>query len=154
MDKKAVITGMAVVSPIGIGKDENWDSLIRGKSGIDRFSRLNPGHLPVSIGAEVKDFDPKKFIQDRKAIRLTYFNVHLALAAAKLAVEDSGLEIEKVDSARFGGIIGSGGGGFDDGPGVAELQEPILKSWDEDKQRFDSSKFGEEGLPSAYPLFC
>jgi 3-oxoacyl-[acyl-carrier-protein] synthase II len=153
MDKKAVITGMGVVSPIGTGKQENWDSLLHGKSGIAKFSRMNPEHLPVNIGAEVKNFDPKQFIQDKKAIRLTYFNVHLALAAAKLAIDDSGLDINKVDPERFGGIIGSGGGGFDDGPGVADLQEPILKSWDEEKKKFDSSKFGEEGLPVAYPLF-
>ncbi len=153
MGKRAVVTGLGIVSPIGIGKDENWDNLIRGQSGIDRLKRINPEHLPVKIGAEVKNFDPKKIITDRKAIRLTYYNVHLALVAAKLAFEDSGLEIDKIDPVRFGGIVGSGGGGFDDGPGVDVLQDPILKSWDEEKQRFDSSKFGEKGLPSAYPLF-
>ena len=93
MKKRAVVTGMGVVSPIGIGKDENWASLLQGKSGIERFAKLNPDHLPVSIGAEIKNFDPKKYIPDRKAIRLTYFSVHLALAAAKLAVEDSGIEV-------------------------------------------------------------
>ena len=80
MEKGAVVTGMGVVSPAGIGKDENWESLLQGKSGIDRFSRLNPSHIPVSVGAEVKNFDPKKFIKDRKAIRLSFLNVHLALA--------------------------------------------------------------------------
>jgi 3-oxoacyl-[acyl-carrier-protein] synthase II len=153
MEKKAVITGMGVVSPAGIGKEENWESLLQGKSGIDRFSRLNPDHLPVCVGAEVKNFNPKKFIKDRKAVRRSFFNVHLALAAAELAVKDSGLDIEKVDSTRFGAIVGSGGGGFDDGPGFEDLNEPILKAWDEKNQRFDSSKFGEKGVPVAYPLF-
>jgi 3-oxoacyl-[acyl-carrier-protein] synthase II len=151
--KRAVITGMGVVSPIGIGKDENWESLLQGRSGIDRLSRFNPEHLPVSVGAEVKNFKPKNFIKDRKAIRLTFHNVHLALAAAKLAVEDSGLEIEKLNPERFGAIVGSGGGGFDDGPGFEDLNDPILKSWDEENNRFDSSKFGEDGVPSSYPLF-
>ena len=153
MGKRAVITGMGVVSPAGIGKEENWESLLQGKSGIDRFSRLDPSHLPVSVGAEVKNFNPKKFIKDRKAVRLSFFNVHLALAAAELAVGDSEIEIEKVDPTRFGAIVGSGGGGFDDGPGFEDLNEPILKAWDEENQRFDSSKFGEEGVPVAHPLF-
>ncbi len=153
MGKRAVITGMGVVSPIGIGREENWQSLIRGTSGIERFSRLNPEHLPVHIGAEVKNFDPKKFITERKIIRLTFRNVHLALAAAKLAFEDSGLEVGKVSPERFGAIIGSGGGGYDDGPGFEDLNDPILKSWNEETQDFDSAKFGQVGVPSAYPLF-
>ncbi|MEI6125287.1 MAG: beta-ketoacyl-[acyl-carrier-protein] synthase family protein [Pseudomonadota bacterium] len=153
MKKRAVITGMGVVSPLGIGRQENWQSLIQGKSGVSRFSLLNPEHLPVQVGAEVKNFDPKKFIPDRKTIRLTFRNVHLALAAAKLAFEDSGLEAGQVSPERFGAIIGSGGGGFDDGPGFEDLNDPILKAWDEEKQEFDSAKFGEFGVASTYPLF-
>lgn len=153
MGKRAVITGMGVVSPIGIGIGENWNNLLQGTSGIDTFIRMNPEHLPVRFGAEVKQFEPKKFIADRKTIRLTFHNVHLALAAAKLAFEDSGLEPGTVAPERFGGIIGSGGGGFDDGPGFEDLNDPILKSWDEKKQMFDSAKFGEFGVPSSYPLF-
>jgi len=153
MKKRAVITGMGIVSPIGIGKDENWKTLMQGRSGIDTLSRLNPEHLPISVGAEVKNFNPKNFIKDRKTIRLTFLNVHLALAAAKLAVEDSGIEVGHLDPERFGAIVGSGGGGFDDGPGFEDLNDPILKSWDEEKKRFDSSKFGENGVPSSYPLF-
>lgn len=153
MEKRAVITGMGVVSPIGIGKLENWENLLQGRTGIGPFSKMNPAHLPVSTCAEVKNFNPQKFIKDRKTIRLTFFNVHLALAAAQLAVEDSGLDTGTTDPARFGAIIGSGGGGFDDGPGVEDLTEPILKSWNEETQRFESSKFGESGIPIAYPLF-
>lgn len=153
MEKRAVITGMGAVTPIGLGKDENWENLLNQQSGIGPFSRIDPEHLPVGVGAEVKNFNPRDFIKDRKTIRLTFHNVHLAIAAAKLAVEDAGLETEKVDPARFGAIIGSGGGGFDDGPGFEDLNDPILKSWDEENQRFDSARFGKEGVPSAYPLF-
>lgn len=153
MTNRAVITGMGAVTPIGIGTDANWQSLLQGRSGIAGFSRFDPRHLPVSIGAEVKNFDPKQFIADRKTIRLTFFSVHLALAAAKLAVEDAGLDTTRLDPPRFGAIVGSGGGGFDDGPGFEDMNEPILKSWDERTQRFDPAKFGELGVPSAYPLF-
>lgn len=150
---RAVITGIGIISPLGIGKQENWHHLVKGTSGINKLSRLSTSQLPVTIGAEVTNFDPKKYIADRKALKLSFFNVHLALAAAKLAVEDAGIELEKIDPTRFGAIIGSGGGGFDDGPGFEDLNEPILQSWVADQKRFDSSKFGEQGLAGAYPLF-
>jgi 3-oxoacyl-[acyl-carrier-protein] synthase II len=153
MNKRAVITGMGAVSPIGIGKEENWKHLLEGRSGIAPFSRIGSEHLPVTLGAEVKNFNPKQYISDRKALKLSFFNVHLALAAAKLAVDDAALPLEKIDPTRFGGIIGSGGGGFDDGPGFEDLNEPILRSWVEEEKRFDSAKFGTEGVPIAYPLF-
>jgi 3-oxoacyl-(acyl-carrier-protein) synthase len=153
MNKRAVITGMGVVSPIGIGKEENWKHLLDGRSGIEHFSRLGTEHLPVTLGAEVKNFNPKQYITDRKALKLSFFSVHLALAAAKLAVDDAALPLENLDPTRFGAIIGSGGGGFDDGPGFEDLNEPILRSWVEDEKKFDSAKFGAEGVPIAYPLF-
>lgn len=144
---------MGVVSPLGIGKEENWQHLLAGQSGIDRLARLNAEHLPVKIGAEVKNFNPKQFISDRKALRLSFLNVHLGLAAAKLAVDDAALPLDKLDPTRFGAVIGSGGGGFDDGPGYEDLNEPILRSWDEEEKTFDSAKFGEQGVPVAHPLF-
>jgi 3-oxoacyl-[acyl-carrier-protein] synthase II len=153
MEKRSVITGMGVVSPVGIGVQENWTSLIHGASGIGAFTLIPAEHLPVKLAAEVKNFNPKQFIADRRTVRLTFRNVHLALAAAKLAFEDSGLQKGQVPPERFGGIIGSGGGGFDDGPGFEDLNEPILKSWNEEKQTFDSSLFGEVGVPISYPLF-
>lgn len=153
MKKKAVITGMGVLSPLGIGTEENWQALLAGTVGISGLERLNSQHLPIAIGGEVRNFKPKDFIADRKAIRLTFHNVHLALAAAKLAFEDCGLDLERVDPTRFGAIVGSGGGGFDDGPGFEDLNEPILRSWDEERNRFDSKKFGQLGVPVSYPLF-
>ena len=153
MSRRTVITGMGVVSPLGIGKEENWQHLLAGQSGIDRLARLNAEHLPVKIGAEVKNFNPKQFISDRKALRLSFLNVHLGLAAAKLAVDDAALPLDKIDPTRFGAVIGSGGGGFDDGPGYEDLNEPILRSWDEEEKTFDSAKFGEQGVPVAHPLF-
>src|SRR5512137_1120773 len=147
MSRRAVITGMGVVSPIGIGKEENWQHLLEGRSGIEHLSRLNVEHLPVKIGAEVKNFNPRQFISDKKALRLSFLSVHLALAAAKLAVDDAEIALDRIDSKRFGAIIGSGGGGFDDGPGFEDLNEPILRSWVEEEKRFDSAKFGELGVP-------
>ncbi len=142
MNRRVVITGIGIVSPLGVGKEENWQHLLEGKCGIEPLSRISTSHLPVTLGAEVKNLNMKRFVTDRKALKLSFFNVHLALAAAKLAVEDAAIEVEKIDPTRFGAIIGSGGGGFDDGPGFKDLNEPILNSWSEDKKTFDSSKFG------------
>ncbi len=153
MNRRAVITGLGVISPVGIGIEENWKHLLEGTSGIERFSRLNAEHLPVVLGAEVKNFNPKQFITDKRALRLSFLNVHLALAAAKLAVDDAQIPLDRIDSTRFGAIIGSGGAGFDDGPDLEDLKEPILRSWDEEKKKFDSSKFGAQGVPVAYPLY-
>jgi len=153
MEKRAVVTGMGAVSPIGIGKEQNWNSILQSTTGIGPLVRLSSENLPVGLGAEIKDFDPKQYVQDRKAIRLTYYNVHLALVAATLAVQDAHIDITGEDPSRFGAVVGSGGGGFDDGPGFEEIGEPLLRSWDDEKQQFDSSRFGENGIPAAYPLF-
>lgn len=153
MAKRAVITGLGVVTPIGIGNSVNWESLVTGSSGIAAFAGLNPKNLPVSMAAQVKDFDPKRLLKDRKTVRLTFHSVHLALVAAEIAMQDSAIASGTVRPDRFGAILGSGGGGFDDGPGIEELNEPILRAWDEGGQRFDSALFGEKGIPVAYPLF-
>lgn len=153
MEKRAVITGMGAVTPVGAGVQENWESLVAGRSGIGPFTILESGHLPVKLAAEVKGFDPKRFIPDRKTIKLTFRNVHLALAAARLAFEHAGIQKGQVPSHRLGAIIGAGGCGSDDGPGADDMQEPLLKSWNEETQVFDPALFGKDGLPVTYPLF-
>ena len=110
MERKAVITGMGMVTPLGIGKEENWKNLISGKSGIGPISRFDPKDLSIDIAGEVKDFKASKLIKDRKAVKLSFHSVHLAIVAAQLAMEDSGINVEEVTPSRFGCFIGSGGG--------------------------------------------
>ena len=153
MERRAVITGVGIVSPLGIGKEENWKKLIAGQSGIKNLSRFDTADLHVTIAGEVTDFKAKDFIKDRKAIKLTQPMVHLAIAAAQLAVQDAGVITEEVDPARYGAFIGSGGGGFEEGPGFPELVEPLVKSWSEEKKKFDPVKFGADGIARTYPLF-
>jgi 3-oxoacyl-(acyl-carrier-protein) synthase len=153
MERKAVITGMGMVTPLGIGKEENWKNLISGKSGIGPISRFDPRDLSIDIAGEVKDFKASKLIKYRKAVKLSFHSVHLAVVAAQLAMEDSGIKVEEGDPSRFGCFIGSGGGGYEDGPGFPDLVEPLLKSWSEEKKTFDPVKFGAEGIARTYPLF-
>ena len=153
MERRAVITGLGMVTPLGIGKEENWQNLVAGKSGIVQIDSLKAKEISVAIGGMIKNFKAKDFIKDRKALKLSFRNVHLAIAAAQLAVEDAGIKNGEVDPARFGCFIGSGGGGYDDGPGFSDLAEPLLQSWSQEKGKFDPVKFGTDGIASTYPLF-
>lgn len=111
MDRRVVITGMGIVSPVGNSVDEFWKSLVSGKNGIDRITRFDVSDFKATLAAEVKDFDAADFMEKSEARKLDLFSQY-ALAAAAQAVADSGIE-QNVDSERFGVYFGSGIGGFD-----------------------------------------
>ena len=111
MDRRVVITGYGVISPIGIGADDFWNSLVSGKSGISRVSTFDTSQFSTQIGAEVKNFQPEKYIDKRKIRKMDRFS-QLAFAAAKLAIEDAKLDMKKEDPFRVGVIVGSGIGGL------------------------------------------
>ena len=111
-ERRVVITGIGVLSPVGKTLEQFWSSLIEGKSGIDRISSLDPSAFACQIGGEVKDFDPKLYYKNPKDARRTDRYGQLAMAAAKMAYEDSGIEDSKFDPFRFGCMIGSGIGGL------------------------------------------
>lgn len=110
--RRVVITGMGVVSPVGIGKDAFWNSLLEGKSGVSTITAFDPSDFPVKIAGEVKDFDAEKYVGDKKTVRHMDRNVQFAVAAARMAVEDAALDMEKEDAERVGTIIGTGIGGI------------------------------------------
>ena len=110
--RRVVITGMGVVSPVGIGVDAFWNGLLEGKSGVSRIEAFDPTDYPVQIAGQVKDFDPVKYVGDKKTSRHMDRNAQFAVAAAKMAVEDSKLDMTKEDSNRVGVIIGTGIGGI------------------------------------------
>ncbi|KYO66780.1 beta-ketoacyl-ACP synthase II [Thermovenabulum gondwanense] len=110
MKKRVVVTGLGVVSPVGIGVNKFWDSLINGKSGISRIESLDTSDLPVQIGGEIKDFNPEEFIDKKEAKKMDRFT-QFAIAAAKMAIEDAKLNIDQVDRERIGVVLGSGIGG-------------------------------------------
>ena len=153
MESRVAITGVGPISCVGFGIEDFWDNVANGKSGIAPITQFDPAVTPVKIAGEVKDFKPRDYIKDRKSIKIMYRNVQLGLAAAKLAIENSGLDTEKVDPLRFGSIIGSGGGGFDEGPGNKDLAEIIKASWDENNKSFSPIKFGSTGIDRLYPLW-
>jgi 3-oxoacyl-[acyl-carrier-protein] synthase II len=108
--RRVVITGLGVVAANGIGTEPFWDSNISGRSGIDRITSFDSSHYPSRVAAEVRDFDPWLYMPDKVAKRVDRF-VHFGLAAAKMALDDSGLNLSSEDPERIGVIIGSGLGG-------------------------------------------
>jgi 3-oxoacyl-[acyl-carrier-protein] synthase II len=111
-ERRVVITGIGVLSPVGSSLEQFWASLIEGKSGIDRITGLDPSAFACQIGGEIKDFDPKLYYRNPKDARRTDRYGQLAMAAAKMAYEDSGMEEGKFDPFRFGCMVGSGIGGL------------------------------------------
>ncbi len=111
-DRRVVITGLGVVTPVGNNLDTFWESLKEGKSGIGRITAFDVKQYDCRIAGEVRNFDPKPVFNNPKDIRRTDRFVHLAMGAAKMAVQDSGLDLGKVNRDRFGTIISSGIGGL------------------------------------------
>jgi len=105
-ERRIVVSGIGVVSPIGIGKDSFWEGLKSGKSGVDKITYFDTTNLPVKIAAEVKDFKPENFM-DKKIIRRTDRYIQYGIAASKMAVEDANLQLEKEDRENIGVFIGA-----------------------------------------------
>ncbi len=112
MDKRrVVVTGIGVVTPIGNTKEEFWHSLTEGKSGAGKVTHFDAAEFSSQIDAEVKDFEPSKYIKPKELKRMDKF-VQFAVCASKMACEDSGLDLDKADRNRIGVLIGTGIGGL------------------------------------------
>jgi len=108
--RRVVITGIGIVSPNGIGKNEFWKANIEGVSGIGRIEKIDTSQLETKIAGEVKNFDPSLYI-DKSKIRILDRFAHLGVSSAKMALDDSGLDLAKVNTEKTGVCVGSGLGG-------------------------------------------
>ena len=106
------MTGLGAVTPLGTGVGAFWDGLVNGRSGIARITRFDASDMDSRIAGEVRDFEAEAFIDRKEARRMDRF-VHFAVAAARMAVDDAGLDPTKEDPERFGVFIGSGIGGME-----------------------------------------
>jgi 3-oxoacyl-[acyl-carrier-protein] synthase II len=111
-DRRVVITGMGVVTPIGSNLETFWSNLKNGVSGIGLIEGFDTTGYDCRIAGEVRDFDPKPFFKNPKDVRRTDRFTQLSMAAAKMAMEDGGVEVEKLQRDRFGVIVSSGIGGL------------------------------------------
>lgn len=111
MERRVVVTGMGGITPVGHTLEEFWNSLINGVSGVDYITRFDTTEFETKFAAEVKGFRVEDYIEKKEARRMDIFT-HYAVAASKLAVQDSELNFEKEDTTRVGVILGSGVGGM------------------------------------------
>src|ERR1700730_8332562 len=111
-DRRVVITGLGVVTPLGNDLATFWNGLLSGKSGIRRIEAIDTTGYDCQIAGEVHDFEPKGFFNDPKDARRSDRFTQLAMAAAKMSIQDSGIDLNRVDHDRFGAMISSGIGGL------------------------------------------
>ena len=111
MERRVVITGLGLVTPLGTGTETSWRNLCDGKSGVGEITRFDTTQFQTKIAAEVKDFNPEDFLPQKEAKRTPPF-IAYAIAAARMAIEDSGFTINGDNGHRVGVITGCGLGGL------------------------------------------
>jgi 3-oxoacyl-[acyl-carrier-protein] synthase II len=99
--RRVVVTGMGMVTPLGIGVEKNWHALIKGESGIGPVTRFDPTGCNTTIAGEVKGFDPNNYMEKKVARRTSRF-IQFASAAGKMALEDARLTINETNADRIG----------------------------------------------------
>ena len=122
--RRVVVTGLGIVSPVGIGVAESWESIVAGRSGIARITRFDASAFPTRIAGEVKDFEVSRWLSGKEARRYDTF-VHYGLVATMEAIKDAGLDGYRGDKDRCGVCIGSGIGGL---PMIEETHRAYLQS--------------------------
>jgi 3-oxoacyl-[acyl-carrier-protein] synthase II len=149
--RRAVITGIGAVSPIGLGRAAFWESLREGRSGIKPIESFDASGLPVRFGGEIVGFDARKYIdkKERKSLKVMARTIQLAVAAAQLALEDSRVEEDKLDPTRFGVEFGAGLIASE----LEELGVSAQVSANCQPGSVDLEKWGKEGLAAMPPLW-
>ncbi len=109
--RRVVVTGLGIVSPVGIGVPESWSSIVAGKSGITRITRFDATPFNSQIAGEVKGFDPGQYLPAKEARRFDTF-IHYGIAAAIESIKDAGLDFDQLNREQIGACIGSGIGGL------------------------------------------
>jgi 3-oxoacyl-[acyl-carrier-protein] synthase II len=149
--RRAVITGIGVLSPIGQSTASFWEALCSGRSGIRPITAFDAGRLPVRIAGEIPDFDARKYVdkKDRKSLRMMARAIQLAVAAAQLALDDGAVDKGKLDPTRFGCEFGASMIATE----LDELGEASRLSANCQPGAVDLEKWGAEGIPTIPPLW-
>lgn len=145
--RRVVVTGMGAVTPVGIGVDTFWKSVLEGISGVDVIRAFDASAFPSRIGAEVKGFKGKDYVEKRKSLKLMGRNIQFGVASARMAAEDAGLGRGTVDPTRLGVIMGAGIVNSN----LFELSKAISDSLDV-MGNFDPRKFADDGIRHLFPL--
>jgi 3-oxoacyl-[acyl-carrier-protein] synthase II len=122
--RRVAVTGLGLVTPLGTGVEKNWEALSQGRSGISTITRFDAKDFPTRIAGEVRDFRPEDFIEKKEIKKMDLF-IHYSMAAADMALADSGLKIEEGNAERVGVVVGVGLGGL---PTIEEYHSLYLES--------------------------
>ncbi|WP_025321027.1 beta-ketoacyl-ACP synthase II [Deferrisoma camini] len=122
--RRVVVTGLGCVTPLGIGVEASWKNCLAGRSGVGPITKFDAAGLKTQIAAEVKGFDPSEYMDRREVKKMDTF-IQYAVAAARMAVADAGLEIGEAEAERVGVSIGAGLGGL---PGIEAQHKVLLES--------------------------
>jgi 3-oxoacyl-[acyl-carrier-protein] synthase II len=121
--RRVVVTGVGLITPLGIGVDSTWKALCAGQSGIGRITRFDPTGYAAQIAGEVKGFDPAAFIEKKEIKKMDTF-IHYAVGASQMAVDDAGLKVVPEEADRVGVYIGAGIGGL---PAIEHYHKVLLE---------------------------
>ena len=124
MDRRVVVTGIGLISPVGVGNEENWKNLLAGRSGIGLITRFDTTDYPSRIAGEIRGFDPAAFVPKKEVKKMDLF-IQYALAAVQFAMEDARLVIAPEEQERVGVYVGSGIGGL---PSIEAQHTELLQS--------------------------
>jgi len=122
LKRRVVVTGLGLITPLGIGVEKTWSALCAGKSGVRRITKFDPSHHACQIAGEVTDFNPADFIEKKDIKKMDTF-IHFAVGASQMAVDDSGLKVTEENADRVGVYIGSGIGGL---PAIEAYHKVLL----------------------------
>ena len=145
--EQVVVTGLGVVSPIGIGLEAFWSSLVAGRSGIRPISMFDASLLPIRFGGEVRDFDPKVRVRPRKSLKVMSRDIQLGFAAADEAYTHADIAAGAIDPERFGVVFGSDLIQPDPLESAAGYRRSTVDGV------FDFSLWGEGAMQEVYPLW-
>jgi 3-oxoacyl-[acyl-carrier-protein] synthase II len=118
-----VITGLGMVSPLGIGNDANWDALVHGRSGIGPITRFDPAAFACRVAGEVRGFNPEDWVPKKDVKKMDLF-IHYAMAASEMAMQDAAYAVTPAEADRVGVYIGSGIGGL---PSIERQHTALLQ---------------------------
>jgi 3-oxoacyl-[acyl-carrier-protein] synthase II len=122
-ERRVVVTGIGMLTPMAIGTRESWEAMLAGISGIGKITQFDASTFPTKIAGEIDDFDAEKWIESKEIKKMDRF-IHLGLAASQIAVDDSGLVIDQSNAERVGVIVGAGMGGL---PAIEKFHKVFLE---------------------------
>lgn len=111
MKRRVVVTGVGMITPVGLDTEKTWDGLVNGRSGVGLITHFDDKEMPTQIAGEVKGFDPAAYIEAKEIKKMDRF-IHLAMAASQMAMDDSGLKITPDNAERVGVMVSAGMGGL------------------------------------------